>query len=138
MTYWIIYIAYFMGLAYLAREDWKYYSIPIPHTLLFFSLTVFGNNLGTIIIGGLFALMFYFLRIFALGDAIVIIPTIALFGQCGISAVFGSLILINIIGLITGKKSLPYIPILLVTLVVVCLIYQINDLVQQDLHHWNY
>ncbi|MCQ6254752.1 hypothetical protein [Methanocaldococcus sp.] len=117
----LIILIYLVGLIYFAYEDYQYMSIPLlPATLYCILLTAFGS-LEWIIIGVAISGLLFALRMFEIGDVLVIIPTVVLFGWHGlISSLLGGIIL-QIYGLITKKRKLPYIPFLLISMVVIWL-----------------
>jgi len=111
-----------VGLIYFAWEDYQYMSIPLlPAVLFCVFITAFGS-LEWIIIGVALSVLLFALRMFAIGDVLVIIPTVALFGLYGLLSSLFAGITLQTYGLITKKRKLPYIPFLLLSLVVLCLI----------------
>jgi|GEM_PF-3740937 len=115
-------LVYLIGLIYFAYEDYKYMSIPLlPAILYCILLTAFGS-LKWIIIGGALAVLLFALRMFAIGDLLIMIPTISLFGLFGLLGVLLAGIILQAYGLITKKRKLPYIPFLLISMVILCLI----------------
>jgi len=122
---------YLIGLVYFAYEDYQYMSIPLlPAVIYCILMTLLGSLEGVIAGLGLGGLLFA-LEVFAIGDILIIVPTISLFGLYGVLAVLLAGLGLQICGLIIKKKKLPYIPFLLVVL---CLLGGLKLLV---LHHWN-
>ncbi len=117
----LVTLIYSVGLIYFAWEDYKYMSIPLlPAVLFCVFITAFGS-LEWIFIGGALAVLLFALRMFAIGDLLIMIPTISLFGLFGLLGVLLAGIILQSYGLITKKRKLPYIPFLLFSVVILWL-----------------
>ena len=115
-------VVYLIGLATFAWEDYKFMSIPALHTIVFCALICMVSPTVSILLGAFFSIVLWKLRVFAVGDLFLIIALFAVMGWYdGIIITALSGILLNVVGMISKREKLPYLPFLFI----ICLIWWI-------------